>query len=140
MIPACGFSDTRLSTGASSWGYTAGGWKVTVEAETIHSVRVLRLDVQAIDAQNYQDVKARIRDLVGDSRRVVLDFGPVRFVDSAGLGVLLSLFRLVNERDGALAFSRVGRPVHTMFDLVRLGRIVEIFETTEEAVLALERS
>jgi anti-sigma B factor antagonist len=64
----------------------------------------------------------------------------VDFVDSRGCGVILSFLKQVTANGGDLRICGVARPVRTVFELIRLQRICEIFDTKEQAVAAFQSS
>jgi len=66
----------------------------------------------------------------------VLDLSRLRFVDSSGLGALLSCLRQLTGRGGDLRLSGMSKPVRALFELVRMHRIFDIYPTKEEAIKA----
>ncbi|MBI3736649.1 STAS domain-containing protein, partial [Candidatus Sumerlaeota bacterium] len=55
-------------------------------------------------------------------------------LDSSGLGAILSCLRKLNSVGGDLKLCAMSKPVHTLFELVRMHKIFEIFPTRDEAV------
>jgi len=70
--------------------------------------------------------------------RLVIDMSSVQFVDSSGLGVILSCLRQVTERGGDLKVCGLSKGVRALFELVRMHKVVEIYNTREEALAAFE--
>jgi anti-sigma B factor antagonist len=62
----------------------------------------------------------------------------VKFVDSSGLGALLSCLRQVNAEGGDLKICGLTKQVRVIFELVRMHRIFEMFNTREEAAKAYD--
>lgn len=104
--------------------------------QQIESVFIVQLPKGALDAATSKDFRAAVEPLLEGKTRVVLDFQEVSFVDSAGLGVLLTLLRRLAQQQGDLKVCGLSKGVKTLFQLVRMNRIVESFETVEEAVRA----
>lgn len=102
------------------------------------NVVVAELTVEHLDASNAADFKQAALAAAKQSPDMVIDLGGIEFVDSSGLGALLSVLREVNSQGGKLAVCRVSRPVRTLFELVRMHRIFEIFPTSEEAVASFQ--
>ena len=69
--------------------------------------------------------------------KIVLDLTRLRFIDSAGLGAFLSCLRKLTEKQGDLKLCAVSKQVRTAFALVRMHRILDIYDTREEATRAL---
>lgn len=65
---------------------------------------------------------------------VLVDMQQVETMDSAGLGVLVSVLRLAQQRNQRLSICRVGDSVRMIFELTQLDQAMEIFES-EDAFL-----
>jgi anti-sigma B factor antagonist len=106
----------------------------------VHVVRegkVARLTVSgcdAIDSANAATVKADALRLLGDVPDVVVDLTGVDFLDSAGVGVLVGLFKYSRLRGGRARFCGVSPGVRSVLELVQLDRIFEIYDDREAAV------
>jgi anti-sigma B factor antagonist len=70
------------------------------------------------------------------NRSIVLDLRAVSFIDSSGLGALVSSLKVIGK-EGDLVLSGTGGTVASMFKLTRMDKVFRIFGTTEEAVAAL---
>ena len=66
--------------------------------------------------------------------KLVFDMRHVKFFNSSGCGVLLASLKTLTNSGGDLKLCRVRKSVLTLFELLRIHRIVEIFNTREEAV------
>ena len=106
--------------------------------DRVDDVAVVTVNVDEFDASNADDFKQEMAALAPSCSRVVLDLGRVRFVDSSGCGAILSCLKHVTSAGGDLKLCRVQKPVRTTFELIRLHRICEIFDTREEAVRAFK--
>jgi anti-anti-sigma factor len=106
----------------------------------VHVVRhgnVARLSVtgcDAIDGANAAEVKSEALRLLGDAPDVVVDLKGVEFLDSAGVGVLVGLFKNSRLRGGRARFCGMTPGVRSVLELIQLDRIFEIYEDVEEAV------
>lgn len=108
------------------------------ETTTDSGVTVLRLVGERLDAHNSEALKGRLKEIFdGDAKRVLVDLAEVRFIDSSGLGALVSGFKNAMVHKGALALSGLQEQVRSMFDLTRLNRVFDIYATSDEARAAL---
>ena len=60
----------------------------------------------------------------------------LEFVDSSGLGVFLSCMRKVTSADGNFKLAELNSTVRSLFELVRMHRVIEIYNTMDEAIAA----
>ena len=77
--------------------------------------------------------------LLIEDAKVVFDMSTLRFVDSSGLGALLSCLRQLNSVGGDMNLCGMSKQVRALFELVRMHRIFDIFNTPEEAVRSFQQ-
>ncbi len=65
--------------------------------------------------------------------RIVPDLAAVRFVDSSGIGALVSALKALGGK-GDIVLCGVAAPVAQMFSLARLDRLFQTFPRREEAL------
>lgn len=103
----------------------------------VHEGKVVRLTMsglEAIDSANAVEVKTEALRLLGDAPDVVVDLTGVDFLDSAGVGVLVGLFKNSRLRGGRARFCGMTPGVRSVLELIRLDRIFEIYDDVETAV------
>jgi anti-sigma B factor antagonist len=107
--------------------------------EKMGEVVVVVLPVEELDASNANEFKRDVAPVLERHTRIVFDLGMLRFIDSSGLGAFLSCLRKVNAKGGDVKLCRMAKPVRTVFELVRMHRILDIHETREAAIAAFAR-
>jgi anti-anti-sigma factor len=84
------------------------------------------------------DVEHAIRDMSKQgSRRLVLDFSGLNFMDSAGIGVLAMWFGLMEREGGKLAVAGTTGPVKQSLELTHLNHLVGNYPDIASAHSAL---
>ena len=104
--------------------------------ETVQNIPVVTVHAEILDANNSDEFKNAVAPILESNSRMVLDLGQLQFVDSSGCGAILSCLKALTSAGGDLKLCRITRPVRTIFELVRIHRICEIFDTSEAAVRA----
>jgi anti-sigma B factor antagonist len=96
---------------------------------------LIEVKEERLDAHNSSELKTQMLTLFDEGKNnLVIDLQDVRFVDSSGLGSLVSGFKNASARNGTLKLSGLQPQVKSMFELTRLHRVFEIFPGSEEAV------
>lgn len=90
-----------------------------------------------LDAGNVKTFKDAVHPLLAAHGTVLIDMHQIGFVDSSGLGALLSCLRTMNSKNGQLKLFGMAKPVQALFELVRMHRIFAIYPTREEALAAI---
>ncbi|BAS58860.1 MULTISPECIES: STAS domain-containing protein [Leptolyngbya] len=76
--------------------------------------------------------RQEIADLIeAGTVEVLIDFEQVTFMDSAGLGVLVSILKLVNGADGTVSLCSIRQEVKMLLDLADVAQFFEIFPNQE---------
>lgn len=109
-----------------------------IAVEKFGAVTIATLHGDELDASNVQDFKRDIAPVLAESRNVILDLSHLRFIDSSGLGAMLSCLRQLNAAGAELKLCGMSKAVRAVFELVRMHRIFDIFDTREQAVSALQ--
>lgn len=109
-----------------------------LEREMVGEVTVVTIKDENLDASNSKQFKRSFEQLIEPRMKVVIDMNRIQFVDSGGISALLSLVRQFHAAAGEAKLCSVDKPVRALFELVRMHRVYEIFNTREEAVKAFE--
>lgn len=108
---------------------------MNLTTEEIKNTIVINLNEERLDAHNSADLKVEIQRLFENGNlNLLIDMKNVRFIDSSGLGALVSGFKNATSNQGTLKLSSLQPQVKSMFELTRLHRVFEIFPSAEEAI------
>ena len=79
-------------------------------------------------------IQATIEDGVS---RLVMDLTDVEYMDSAGLGMLMVAFGMVNEKNGSLRLCGVAPRVMSLLQMTRTDGLLPIDQTREDSLAVL---
>ena len=109
-----------------------------LSTQTIEDVTRVILPPDKLDASNAAEFKAAVAPILTSQSKIIFDLSQLHFVDSSGLGTILSCLRLVNSSGGDLKLCCLQRGVRALFELVRMHRVFDIGESVSDAVLAFK--
>ncbi len=109
-----------------------------IPLDKIGDVTVVIVPAEELDAGHAGELKRELSPVLEANTKVVLDLSRLRFVDSSGLGCFLSCLRKLNAIGGDLKLCGMSQRVRMAFELVRLHRIFDIYDTKDQAVRAFE--
>jgi anti-sigma B factor antagonist len=97
-------------------------------------VVVVDVDGQLI-VGNRQELKQKVLDeLEGGERKFLIDFSNTGYIDSSGLGVLVSLSKKIREQGGELRLANLNEDLRTLFELTKLDTLFNIADTRDAAL------
>ncbi|MEX0907064.1 MAG: STAS domain-containing protein [Gemmatimonadota bacterium] len=98
-------------------------------------------DVTIIDVEgqlivgNRQELKQKVlEELEGGARKFLIDFSGTGYIDSSGLGVLVSLSKKIREQGGELRLANLNEDLRTLFELTKLDTLFHIASDRQEAL------
>ncbi len=100
-------------------------------------ITVVDVDGQLI-VGNRQELKQTVLDeLESGERKFLIDFAKTGYIDSSGLGVLVSLSKKIREHGGDLRLAALNEDLRTLFELTKLDTLFRIADSREEALQGL---
>lgn len=108
---------------------------MVLKIEEKDDVVMMLVKEERLDAHNSGELKNQMLSLFEEGKNhIVIDLQDVRFIDSSGLGALVSGFKNASARNGNLKLCGLQPQVKSMFELTRLHRVFEIFSGIDEAL------
>jgi len=108
---------------------------MNLKVEEKNGVVIILVKEERLDAHNSGDLKGTMQGLFLEGKKnVLVDLYDVRFIDSSGLGALVSGFKNAISNQGNLKLSGLQPQVKSMFELTRLHRVFEIFPSSTDAL------
>ncbi len=84
---------------------------------------------------NRQEFKQVVLDEVEQgARSIVVDFSRSAYIDSSGLGALVSLGKRIREAGGDLRLAGLNEDLRTLFELTRLDALFPLYATRADAL------
>jgi anti-sigma B factor antagonist len=97
-------------------------------------VAVLQVEGQLI-VGNRQELKELVQAALDQGeRRLLIDFSRTGYIDSSGLGALVSISKKIREAGGELRLSGLNEDLRSLFELTKLDTLFAIAETPQQAL------
>lgn len=110
---------------------------MNIKQEKSNGYLILEICEERIDAHNSAELKESVLKVIEQGEiNIVVQLGQVRFIDSSGLGALLSGFKNAAAKSGKLVLTNIQSQVLSMFELTRLNRVFEIYADANDVLNA----
>jgi len=102
---------------------------------------VIVLDISGeIDLYNAPEIKDIINKLIEEQKfNVIINLEKVSYIDSSGIGALISSLSILKKYQGGLKISNVYASVRKVFELTKLTSFFEIFDNEDDALNSFNR-
>jgi len=106
-----------------------------IKRDDRESVTILHLEGKIMGGPDAEAFQKEIKALLDDGRqKVILDLGKVSWVNSTGLGILISGHSSMKNRGGSIKLTGVNKRIDQIFMVTKLHTIFDSFETEDEAL------
>ncbi len=106
-----------------------------IKERVVGGVSILDLSGKVVRGEGDLQVKERIKDLLADGqRKILLNLAEVTYIDSAGLGSLISSYTTARREGGSLKLVNLTKRIQ---DLLAITKLITVFETFEGEADAL---
>ena len=101
-----------------------------------HNILVITFNIDRLDANKSLQAKLDILEIINRERnyQVIFNLHRVTFMDSSGVGILLSILRFLNTQEGDLKLAEIPPTLQTIFELILMHKIFETYKTDDEAI------
>ena len=112
---------------------------LTIVSRELDGVTVLDLNGRITLGEGSVQIRDAIRDLIGKGqKRILLDLGEVNYIDSSGLGELVSAYTTVKNQGAALKLLKLTRKVHDLLQLTKLYTVFDIYDDEASAIASFK--
>lgn len=107
--------------------------KIKIDAQ--YGIPVIELKGNLVGGDNAQLFRDKLYELVADNKnKVVVDMSDVKFVNSTGIGILISGLTTLKNVGGELKLSNISTKVHGVLSITKLTQVFNIYNSVEEAL------
>jgi anti-sigma B factor antagonist len=101
-----------------------------------HPSGVLIVEVEGqLIVGNRQELKATIQQALDHGeRKLLVDFAKTGYIDSSGLGALVSISKKVREQGGELRLAGLNEDLRSLFELTKLDTLFGIADSSAQAL------
>jgi anti-sigma B factor antagonist len=105
--------------------------KETIEGDVV----VLALKGNLMGDPETTEFREKVKNLVRDGfLKIVLDLSKIKWLNSSGLGALISAMATVNNSGGDMRIANVTEKIKSLFMITQLIKVFKTFESSERAV------
>jgi anti-sigma B factor antagonist len=111
---------------------------VSMKANTrqVDGVAIVDLSGRITLGEGSVILRDTVRDLVGKgNKKILLNLGEVNYIDSSGIGELVSAFTTVRNQGGELKLLNLTKKVH---DLLQITKLYTVFDVKDDETTAIK--
>ena len=100
-----------------------------------NGVAILTFKGDLLGEPDTTKIREKIHSLITDKiKNVIVDLGGVNYMNSSGLGTLISALTTMRNGGGDLRLAHVGDKVQNLFVITQLVKVFDTYETVDRAL------
>jgi len=107
------------------------------EVATEGEVKIFRVLRDKLTCDTLEPMSQEVMNIIEEgNNKLVLNLSSVNYIDSYCAGFFMDIYRKLFSREGALKLVGINPRVQNVLTLVRIDKVVDIFENEKEAVIS----
>jgi len=113
---------------------------MTIASREANNVSVLALHGRIVLGEESNRLRDTLKSMiVAGKKKIVLNMGQVKYIDSAGLGILVAMHLSAKNQGTALYLCNLGQRFHEVMQITKLLTVFEVYDTEAAAVASLSK-
>jgi anti-sigma B factor antagonist len=108
---------------------------MTIDTRTSNGVTILDIHGKITIGEGSAEIRNRVRDLLQAGRKnILLNLGDVSYVDSSGIGELVSSFTTVTNQGGQLKLLNLTKKLRELLAITKLLTVFDTYDDESKAI------
>jgi len=114
--------------------------QLRISTRTVDDVLVVDCSGRIVFGEESASLRDNLKKLLGQNPKIVLNLREINYIDSGGLGTMVSLYTTARNAGGALKLSHLTQRVDDLLQVTKLVTIFEVFPNEESAVKSFKQA
>ena len=107
----------------------------------VDSITVIDLSGRITLGEGCTQLRQMIRDLLGKgSKNILVNLADVTYIDSSGIGELVSAFTAVSNQGGQLKLLNLTKKVHDLLQITKLYTVFDVHDDEAKAIASFDKA
>jgi anti-sigma B factor antagonist len=113
--------------------------QLRMSTRTMEGVLVVDCSGRVVFGEESAALRDMIKKLLAQNPNIVMSLREVNYIDSGGLGTLVSLFTSARNAGGAVKLARLSKRVGELLQITKLLTVFEVFDDEEAAARSFKK-
>lgn len=106
-----------------------------IETRTVGDIKILDCSGRITLGEGTMVVRNAVRELLKDNeKKIILNLAEVNYIDSSGIGELVSTYTTVTSNGGQLKLLGLTKKIHELLAITKLLTVFEVFDEEQAAL------
>ena len=112
---------------------------MNVNIRTVGDVRIVDLNGKITLGEETGTLRTTVRNLVNDgNKKIMLNLADVNYIDSSGVGELVSTYTTVTNAGGRLKLLQLTKKIQQLLAITKLLTVFDVFDDEKAAIASFQ--
>ena len=108
--------------------------QLSLNTRTVDGILVVDCHGRIVFGEESAMLRDTIRKLIAENKRIVMNLSGVNYIDSGGLGTLVSLYTTAHNSGGSIKLCNLTQRVGDLLQVTKLVTIFEVYDSEDQAI------
>lgn len=106
----------------------------------VDGIKILMCNGRIVFGEEGSELRDKVKSLLADTKKLVLNLGGVSYIDSGGLGILVSLYTSAKAAGAEVKLANLTQRVGDLLQITKLLTVFEVYEGEQKAIDSFSKS
>jgi len=105
-----------------------------IDVQVDNDLAIIKMEGNLVGGPESDELNAKIHSLLDDDiKQIILNLQDVKWMNSAGLGMLVTCLATVKNSSGRMKLAGISRKIESLLVITQLNRVFETYDNVEQA-------
>ena len=105
-----------------------------ITTRDVDGITIVMCNGRIVFGEESSELREKIKSLLAKNKKIVLNLGGVSYIDSGGLGILVSLYTSARAAGGNIKLANLTQRVGDLLQITKLLTVFEVYEGEQKAI------
>ncbi len=110
-----------------------------LDSREVDGVTVINCQGRIVFGEESSHLRDYLKQVLASSRKLILNFSGVSYIDSGGLGTLVGVYSSARSAGADIKLTGLGQRLRDVLQITKLVTVFEVYDNEQQAIAAFQR-
>jgi anti-sigma B factor antagonist len=110
-----------------------------LDSRDVDGVTVVNCQGRIVFGEESSHLRDYLKQVLASSRKLILNFSNVSYIDSGGLGTLVGVYSSARSAGADIKLTGLGQRLRDVLQITKLVTVFEVYDNEQQAIAAFQR-
>lgn len=110
-----------------------------LDSRDVDGVTVVNCQGRIVFGEESSHLRDYLKQILASSRKLILNFSAVTYIDSGGLGTLVGVYSSARSAGADIKLTGLGQRLRDVLQITKLVTVFEVYDNEQQAIAAFQR-